>query len=433
MKAVKTHEELLSEINELRLQLEEANDTIEAIRTGQVDALVVHGENGHELYTLKSADLSYRVFIEKMIEGALTVNQDHVILYSNSRFASMVNTPLSQVIGFPLKNFISKEFHHIFDALFQRGFNEDCKEEITLSGKDKSTPCQLSLTRLELEEGVCLSIIVTDLTHQKEAQKQLKQKNDQLEQTNRALELSNIDLQQFAYVASHDLQEPLRKIQMFSAILNEKHTASIPEAARAYLGKIFIASRRMKALIEDILNYSRISASYQNFAPADLNKIISELLDDFDMQIKEKEATVTVGNFPEMEVIAGQIRQVFQNIISNSLKFSRPDVKPIITITPEVVGEYNSLDGNRFYCHILIRDNGIGFENKYSSQVFTLFQRLHTKDKYEGTGIGLAISKKIIEKHNGTISVNSKEGVGTEFKIILPLLQTQPAKTMVEA
>jgi two-component system CheB/CheR fusion protein len=363
-----------------------------------------------------------------MIEGALTVDKDNIILYSNSRFASMVNTPLSQVIGLPLKNFISKECYGTFEALCTRGFNEDCKEEITLSGKDKSTPCQLSLTQLELDEGICLSIIVTDLTPQKEAQRQLKLKNELLEQTNRALELSNVDLQQFAYVASHDLQEPLRKIQMFSAILNEKHTESISVAVRGYLEKIFVASRRMKSLIEDILNYSRISASTQTFTVTNINKIINDLIEDFEFQIKEKEATITVEDFPEMEVIPGQIRQVFQNIISNSLKFSKPTEKPVISIAVKVKPSSNVTDGGDLCCHISIKDNGIGFENKYSTQVFTLFQRLHTKDKYEGTGIGLAISKKIIEKHNGSITVNSKEGDGTEFKIVLPLTQPQVYK-----
>lgn len=418
----KTYEQLLSDITELQLQLEEANDTIEAIRTGQVDALVVHGQNGHELYTLKSADQSYRVFIEKMIEGALTVNTDNIILYSNSRFAAMVNTPLSQVIGLPLIDFIHPDCRNDYTELFKRGFSHDCKAEMILAGRDKNTSCQLSLTRLELEEGICLSIIVTDLTSLKEAQRQLTLKNEQLEHTNHALELSNIDLQQFAYVASHDLQEPLRKIQMFSSILNERHADSIPESTQGYIQKIFTSSRRMKSLIEDILDYSRISAAKQHFVPANINAIINDLLEDFEVPIKEKRAVITVGKFPAMEVIPGQIRQVFQNIISNSLKFSKNDEPPVISITPAVTNAI--INGREETCCIIsIRDNGIGFNNKYAAQVFTLFQRLHTKDQYEGTGIGLAISKKIIENHYGTITVNSAEDVGTEFVITLPVSQ----------
>src|SRR5215203_501584 len=167
-------EELEKELEDLRYQLEEANETIEAIRTGQIDALVVQGDNGHELYTLKSADHTYRVFIEKMTEGAVTLNSSGVILYSNSQFATMVNLPLSNVIGMPFEKFIVPEYNEQYKELFQRCWMIDCKEEVMLLSGQTKTPVQLSLTTLELDEGMALSIILTDLSPQKAAQQQLK-------------------------------------------------------------------------------------------------------------------------------------------------------------------------------------------------------------------------------------------------------------------
>src|SRR4051794_11364929 len=179
---VKTYEELLSEVDSLRMQLDEANDAIYAIRSGQVDALVVNGKNGHQLYTLKTADHTYRLFIEKMIEGAVTLDRKGIILYSNSQFASMLKIPLSKVIGVPFNRFVAPAFSEEFSALFSRGWHGDCKGEIALVNDGKYTEFQLSLTTLVLDEGMALSIILTDLTQQKETQKQLKLKNEQLEE-----------------------------------------------------------------------------------------------------------------------------------------------------------------------------------------------------------------------------------------------------------
>ncbi|GEO10765.1 sensor histidine kinase [Segetibacter aerophilus] len=425
MKA-KTYEELLDEVTHLRHQLDEANDTIEAIRTGQVDALVVLGEKGHELYTLKTADQTYRLFIEKMIEGAVTLNRQGIIVYSNSQFARMVNLPLSKVLGLPFSNFIAPPFINQFFDLFEKGWKEDCKGEISLVNQDKHIEFQLSFTTLELDEGVSLSIILTDLTQQKETQRQLKQNNLQLEEINRALEISNHDLQQFASVASHDLQEPLRKIQIYSNLLKEKFASQFSTSAGTYLQKIINSSERMRVLIQDILSFSRLSDKDNKFELTDLQALIKELLKDFEIVIEEKKATITVEELPMIEVNPGQIRQVFQNVISNALKFSRLGVNPVITISGARICDnlYDSEpDTKGAYACIHVKDNGIGFDEKYMSNVFTLFKRLHTKDEYEGTGIGLAITKRIIEKHNGSIIAKSTEGIGSDFVIVLPVKQ----------
>jgi len=198
--------QLIKEIEELRLQLQEANETIHAIRTGQIDALMVTTETGPQLYTLKSADQSYRVFIEKMKEGAVTLNEDEIILYSNSQFASMVDLPLSEVIGHPFGKFIPEGCKADFKKLMKSGWNSDSRGEILLkNNKDRIIPVLLSFTSLELEEGISLSVILTDLSAQKETQNQLKTKNEQLEEVRRNIAKMNEGLEDMVKERTKDL------------------------------------------------------------------------------------------------------------------------------------------------------------------------------------------------------------------------------------
>ena len=417
-----TQEDLKRELEELRHQLQEANETIEAIRTGQIDALVVEGDLGPQLYTLKNADQTYRVFIEKMTEGAMTLSLTGLILYCNSQFASMVHLPLSQVIGLPFEQFVTPESKETYRELFRKCWSEDFKDEILIIAGETQTPVQLSLTLLELEEGVSLSAILTDLTAQKDIERQLRKKNELLIETNKALEASNHDLQQFASVASHDLQEPLRKVMMFANVLFEKQELSAE--SRNYLNKIIASSIRMKTLIIDILNYSRLSATDHPWEYVDLNELVRELSEDFELVIGEKAATLSFSDLPCIAANKGQIRQVFQNIISNALKFARPSKPPVIKISSTRITEKSfdsKEDQNGGFYLIHIKDNGIGFNEKYVQNIFYLFERLNSKDSYEGTGIGLAIAKKIIDKHQGLITATSKVDEGSTFSIILPV------------
>ena len=421
----KQQSDLLRELDELRLQLAEANETIEAIRTGQVDAIVVANGDGRQLYTLKNADLTYRVFIEKMTEGAVTLDREGIVIYCNSQFAHMIKTPLSQVIGNSFSGFIAEESQGEYADCFERSWTGDCKIEASLRSGDEQKPVQLSFNALQLDEGVSMSIILTDLTAQKNTQRELELFNAKLQAANDALELSNYDLQQFASVASHDLQEPLRKIQIYSKHMREKDAVSSDEDKKS-LGKIIDSASRMRELIIAILNYSKLSAGTMEWEYTDLAVLFRELIEDFELVIKEKKAEVTIGAMPSMMVNRGQIRQVFQNILSNALKFTRVDVPPRINIYSKRLDtrSFNSAESeNGPFCQIGIGDNGIGFDKKYLTSVFSLFERLNSKDRFEGTGIGLAIAKKIVEKHNGLISAVSTEGCGSEFRIILPMVR----------
>ncbi|MGB8193765.1 MAG: response regulator [Chitinophagaceae bacterium] len=259
----------------------------------------------------------------------------------------------------------------------------------------------------------------------------VKERTKELQQTNEELEASNIELQQYASLASHDLQEPLRKILIFSKLVQQKFLAEMPEADQ-YMNKIINSSERMRDLINDLLDYSKLSVN-SHFIPCNLNAVLKDTMTDLEIAIGEKNAQIVVENLPGIEVIPGQIRQLFQNIISNGLKFSREGVDPVIKIWSEHA-DAKTISGKAVekgqYVRLFIQDNGIGFNEMYLSKIFTIFQRLHGKE-YEGTGIGLAIVKKIVDKHNGLLSARSKEGEGTTFIIVLPVKQTvssfQPA------
>lgn len=270
----------------------------------------------------------------------------------------------------------------------------------------------------------------TDISHQKQANEILEAKvaarTEELSRMNQSLEESNHDLQQFASVASHDLKEPLRKIHLFGALLRDKLPPDEQEL-RPYLERIVYSSHRMTRLINDLLNFSRLSAT-TGFEVTDINLLVQDILADLELAIQEKNARITVSPIPDIEVTPGQIRQVLQNIISNALKFSKEGVAPDIYIYAERVqqcGEHAVPDTEGAYCRITIRDNGIGFDEKYLHKIFTIFQRLHTMDRYEGTGIGLAIAKKVIDRHQGFITASAVPGEGAVFTFIIPLFQTK--------
>ncbi len=236
----------------------------------------------------------------------------------------------------------------------------------------------------------------------------------ELETINDKLELSNNDLQQFASVASHDLKEPLRKIQFFSSSILDKFP--VDPKMQFYLDKINVSSTRMSRLIDDLLNFSKLSENFK-FEKVDLNIIVKDVLCDLELMITELDATIEVSQMPVIDSIPGLMRQLFQNILSNSLKFTVKGVKPVIVLNMEH-------SDNENLCFISITDNGIGFEQHYEDRIFNLFQRLHPKELYEGTGIGLTIVKKIVEKHHGTIHALSAPGSGSKFSVQLPIHQS---------
>ncbi|MCD6065816.1 MAG: response regulator receiver sensor signal transduction histidine kinase [Bacteroidetes bacterium] len=251
----------------------------------------------------------------------------------------------------------------------------------------------------------------------------VKELNYKLLQNIERLESANKELDRFAFMASHDLQEPLRKIITFSDRLYSKYNTRLDDEADMYINRIQGAAERMRLLIKDILTLSKIMADRDSFVETNLNLVVNEVLSEIDCTIKEKGAKILVEKLPSLHINPGLMRSLFRNLIGNSLKYSKKNVKPIIRISSDISFERtkNERDIREKYCRIHITDNGIGFDQKDSEQIFSIFKRLHFSNEFEGTGIGLAICKKITEQHNGFISARSKIDEGSTFIVSLPV------------
>jgi two-component system, chemotaxis family, CheB/CheR fusion protein len=259
-----------------------------------------------------------------------------------------------------------------------------------------------------------------------ELETQIRERTQSLKESNIELMHSNKNLEQFAFIASHDLQEPLRKIKTFSNILIENYQEVLNTDGKELVKRIFTASERLSRLIQDVLNFSRIDHTEFAYVTTDINKILANVINDFALLIDEKEAIIKVDVMPEIKAIPVQINQLFYNLLSNSLKFCQPENKPVITVTSRNLTKvellkHPDLNHELAYFEILFADNGIGFNEQYKEKIFEIFQRLHNQRTYTGTGIGLALCKKIVLNHSGLIYAESHEKAGTLFHIILPL------------
>lgn len=423
-------EALTNENKKLHRQLREARDSISGIKSGNIDALVIANEENIRVYTEKTADKPYRILIEKMHEGAVTVNRDGIILYCNSYFANMLNLPLQKVIGTMFKNYIDTSSKKGFEALLGQTSEYTLEELCIYPNVGKAIPVLMSVTTVSLDDNFVLNIILTDLTIQKKNQEELMHRASQLEHLNIELENANKDLTSFTYVSSHDLQEPLRKIQNFASCILLEEEKNLSIKGKGYFERMRQSAKRMQALIEDLLVYSRTRSSDRKFEKTDLHTIIDEIKKDYEEVILEKKATIAMADLCEVNIIRFQFRQLIDNLISNSLKFSVPATAPRITFKSETLQgrtlsiEKPSLAGKLLlandYCHITYTDNGIGFDPKYNERVFEVFQRLHTQQEYKGTGMGLAICKRIMENHNGIITASGKLNKGAQFDLYIP-------------
>ncbi|MDX1945054.1 MAG: CHASE3 domain-containing protein [Pirellulaceae bacterium] len=245
------------------------------------------------------------------------------------------------------------------------------------------------------------------------------------------LQRSNRELEQFASVASHDLQEPLRKIQAFGDRLRGQFRETLGDQGRDYLDRMLASAGRMRQLIDDLLDYSRVTTRGKPFTMVKLSAVGEAVLSDLEGQLQRTGGTVELGELPTISADPQQMRRLFQNLISNALKFHRPDVPPLVRVTAREIaaGSASEVDGSApAWCELTFADNGIGFEAQYAERIFELFQRLHGRDEFEGTGMGLAICKKIVERHGGSISAQGEPGQGSRFVVRLPRSHEPPGE-----
>ncbi|HRQ37222.1 MAG TPA: GAF domain-containing protein [Chloroflexota bacterium] len=306
-------------------------------------------------------------------------------------------------------------------------FNEDTQRllvsmvnQVALAVENARLYAALQEQAVHLEQEVARR--TAELT---EANRQLTTEINEREQVQKSLQVyaqelerSNHELETFAYIASHDLQEPLRKITAFGSRLEEKYKDTLDERGLDYLQRMQSAATRMQELILDLLAFSRVTTQRQPFSLVSLNDILQHVLSDLEVRIEQTGATVMVSNLPEIEADATQIRQLLQNLVGNALKFYDPARPPILQISSQQIN-----DAGREMCQILFEDNGIGIEAQHQERIFEIFERLHGRSTYEGSGVGLAICRKIVERHNGSILVESTPGEGTTFMVTLPCRQ----------
>ena len=276
-----------------------------------------------------------------------------------------------------------------------------------------------------------------EVSERKASEEKVQELNRQLLNNIARLESANKDLDRFAFMASHDLQEPLRKIRTFSDMLVVKYKDTLDGEARLHISRIQKAAERMQALIKDILTFSSLSSEKEAFVNTDLNTLLKDVLADMHNTVTEKKATIVLESLPPLVVNPGLMRPLFSNLVGNALKYAKKDVDPVIRIYSEIsaaaTGPDHPVSDNK-YCRIYVEDNGIGFDQKYAEQIFDMFTRLHISGEFEGTGIGLALCKRITDLHNGFISARSKVSKGATFIVSLPLTQTpQPVQSATTA
>jgi len=417
-------DQLISEIEELRVRLSESDQLIDAIKAGEVDAFAINSEDKSEIYTLQTGDYAYRVLIEEFGEGALNVTEDGIIVYTNAYFFQLLDLPYEKVIGSVIFDFIHPGSKENFKMLFSQAVEGKSKGEINLTVNNKIIPVYISLTSLRPNLS-SVGIIISDLTEKKNSEATILRYQHDLEEKNLELVQSNAELASFAYLASHDLQEPLRKIQTFCNRILDIEATNFSPTTKDHFQRIISASKRMQNLIIALLNYSRLSVSEILFKPTDLNSILAEVKNDLKELLEENNAIIESADLPALNVIPLQFNQLLSNIIINSIKYKRPGVDPVIKVTAEIVTLHETQAGQSMqiqkYWKIELTDNGIGFDQQYADKIFELFHRLHGRTEYEGTGIGLAICKKIIQKHGGFITAAGRSGIGSTFSLYMPL------------
>lgn len=369
----------------------------------------------------------YQSIVDHLPVGVLVLQvEDHTVpstfrfIYANPASETMLGMPRQRFVGKSLNETLPTALTTVLPEIYREVLHEQTIRELDNIPYDGDGIQGCFRVQLSALSDDAILLIVHNVSEQKRLEEERKQTALALEIYNRKLEASNRELEEFAYVASHDLQEPLRKIMAFGDRLRSKYTIVLDEGGRDYLTRMQNAAARMQSLISDLLNLSRISTRGQPFELVELQAIVTDVLRDLETTIEQQGGTVVVSTLPTLAADPVQMRQLFQNLIGNALKFHEPGTAPFVKITSRL--EHGESAAYPIYA-IAVADHGIGFEEKYIDRIFQPFQRLHGAQRYEGTGMGLAICRRIVERHGGAINATSQPGLGATFTISLPVRQ----------
>ncbi len=399
---------------------------------------IVHSDAGEQVKleeALAESQARKHAILESALDPIITIDHQGVITEFNRAAESTFGHARDKVLGtqpsevlFPASASAGQQ--NRIDRYLDSGEGSMLGRRIEVTAVrsgGETFPAEMAMTISHEQGAPVLTFFVRDISLRKKAEDEQARYSAELERSNRELE-------QFAYVASHDLQEPLRKIRTFSDRLEMKSGELLNETGRECVQRMQSAATRMQVLIEGLLTLSRVTTRGQSFTQVDLAQVAEEVVSDLEVQIARAGGRVEVGRLPTIQADALQIRQLLQNLIGNALKFHPADRPPAVRIWGRLIDDENAPHTGRQAagpnCHILVQDNGIGFDEKHLDRVFGVFQRLHPRDVYEGTGIGLAICRKIAERHGGSITARSNpdpnsSDQGTTFEVILPAIQPQ--------
>lgn len=438
--------------------------TVDIHEEGEIGSLIhsfnaMVGDLNRSQKELISAKNYTENIIRSMINSLFVLDNEMNIIHVNRATCSMLGYREEELIGSPISRILPGNVT-TSDKGAPSGNADSINEERTFVTKEgKAIPVLFSSAVIRDGEQnvqgiVCASQDISDIRNAQELlkkshnelEKRVQERTMELSDTNRQLELEisernraelelvksneilerrNMDLQNFLHIASHDLQEPLRKVMTFGDRLKDQCGSRLDDRGRDYIERMQKASKRMQSLIESLLSYSRITTKARPFEPVNLFETMEEVITDLEIPIEQSGGRIEFHDLPTIQADPLQIRQMFQNIISNALKYRKKDTPPLIRIRGEHISADNGNDAdsndNKESYNVTVEDNGIGFDQKYAERIFGIFQRLHGKDEYEGTGIGLSICQKIVERHGGTISATSTPGVGSAFTVSLPV------------
>ncbi|HLZ41428.1 MAG TPA: ATP-binding protein [Candidatus Sulfotelmatobacter sp.] len=408
----RSERQLQAKLKRLQIRLAESEATMKAIRSGNVDAIVVEGPRGSRIFSLQSAEEPYRILAERMNEGAATLTADGTILFCNQHLADMVGIPAERLLGSSLMCILPEDERPGVPELMRMASTRDVRAERRFSRSDGTTlPVQLSLSQIPVEEsgqGICM--VATDLTEQKAAHDEVRRLNAGLEQQvlrrTAELEAANQELEAFTYAVAHDLRAPLRHIHGFSDLLQQDSESVLSVDGRHSLDCVRKGTLRMEKLLEDLLNLSRFGRQSLHRREVDLKTLVREVMDDLAPDTKDRQIEWIIRELPVANCDPALMKIVFANLLSNAVKFTRP--RPTATIE---VGQ-TTRQGEPV---LFVRDNGAGFDMRHAGRLFGVFQRLHRAEDFEGTGVGLATAPRILQKHGARIWAEAAPDKGATF------------------